>query len=150
MDGRAQLREFLSSRRARVNPTDVGLPAGGNRRVPGLRREELATLAGVSVSYYTRLERGDAKGVSESVLEAIGRVLLLDEAERIHLDELVRALGEPLRPRSPRGTSVTRVRPAVQTVLDALIDVPAIAEDRREHLRSMIGDVVVAWMTAAD
>src|ERR1700730_11215892 len=89
MDTRNEIREFLSSRRA---TEQAGLPTfSGNRRVPGLRREEVALLAGVSVDYYTRLERGNLNGVSESVLEALARALQLDEAERVHLFDLARA-----------------------------------------------------------
>ena len=84
--------EFLTSRRARISPGQAGLPwFGGNRRVPGLRREEVALLAGVSVDYYTRLERGNVAGVSETVLEALARALQLDEVERTHLFDLARA-----------------------------------------------------------
>ena len=78
MDTRSEVREFLSSRRDRITPDQAGLPAyGGNRRVPGLRREEVSLLAGVSVDYYTRLERGDLSGVSDSVLDALARALQL-------------------------------------------------------------------------
>src|SRR5439155_6043505 len=88
---RSEIREFLTSRRAKITPEQAGLPwYGENRRVPGLRREEVALLAGVSVDYYTRLERGNASGVSESVLEALARALQLDEAERAHLFYLAR------------------------------------------------------------
>ena len=81
MDTRSEVREFLSTRRARLTPDQAGLPAfGGNRRVPGLRREEVSLLAGVSVDYYTRLERGDLSGVSDSVLDALARALQLDDA----------------------------------------------------------------------
>ena len=86
MDTRSEIREFLTSRRARITPEQAGLSwYGENRRVPGLRREEVALLAGVSVDYYTRLERGNLAGVSETVLEALARALQLDEAERVHL-----------------------------------------------------------------
>jgi transcriptional regulator with XRE-family HTH domain len=102
---RDDIREFLTSRRARITPEQAGLPAyGGKRRVSGLRREEVAMLAGISVEYYTRLERGSAKGVSESVLEGIARALQLDEAERAHL---VSAVAGSRRSRS-RGTRVPR------------------------------------------
>jgi transcriptional regulator with XRE-family HTH domain len=91
VDSRTDLREFLATRRARITPQQAGLPTyGGHRRVPGLRREEVALLAGVSVEYYTRLERGNANGVSDSVLEALVRVLRLDDAERAHLYDLTR------------------------------------------------------------
>ena len=89
VDNRAEVREFLTSRRARVTPERAGLPTfGGSRRVKGLRRGEVAQLAGVSVEYYTRLERGNLQGASESVLDAIARALLLDDAERTHLFDL--------------------------------------------------------------
>ena len=92
MDNRDEIREFLASRRARITPQQAGLPAyGANRRVTGLRREEVAMLAGVSVDYYTRLERGNLAGVSESVLDAMAGALRLDEAERAHLFDLARA-----------------------------------------------------------
>src|SRR5438270_6428198 len=97
MDASGEIREFLTSRRARITPDDVGLTTYGARRVPGLRREEVAVLAGVSVPYYTRIERGELRGVSDSVLEAIARALRLDEPEREHLFDLARAL----RPTSP-------------------------------------------------
>ena len=92
MDNRREVREFLASRRAKITPQQAGLPAwGGNRRVPGLRREEVALLAGVSIDYYTRLERGDLHGVSDAVLDAIAHALRLDEAERTHLENLAQA-----------------------------------------------------------
>src|SRR2546421_498197 len=92
MDTRSEIREFLTSRRARITPDGVGLPVyGDNRRVPGLRREEVALLAGVSVDYYTKLERGHLSGASDDVLDALARALRLDEAERAHLFDLARA-----------------------------------------------------------
>ncbi len=88
VDNRSEIRQFLSTRRARITPDQAGLPVyGGNRRVPGLRREEVALLAGMSVDYYTRLERGDVHGVSDSVLDSLARALQLDEAEHAHLLE---------------------------------------------------------------
>jgi len=97
MDNRAQVREFLASRRARITPGQAGLPAyGGNRRVKGLRREEVALLAGVSIDYYIRMERGDLAGASEAVLDGIADALQLDEAEREHFF----AGASPLRPPS--------------------------------------------------
>src|SRR6266511_4083312 len=98
MDPRTEIREFLTSRRARITPEQAGLTTYGSRRVQGLRREEVAVLAGVSVPYYTRIERGDMKGVSDSVLEALARALQLDEAERAYLFDLARAV----RPSTPR------------------------------------------------
>ena len=100
MDNGNEIRDFLVSRRARITPDQAGLPAyGGNRRVAGLRREEVALLAGVSIDYYTRLERGRASGASDSVLEGIARALHLDEAERAHLFDLARAAA----PAAPAG-----------------------------------------------
>src|SRR4051794_41435373 len=93
VDPAQDITEFLTSRRAKVTPEQVGLPTYGPRRVKGLRREEVASLAGVSVEYYKRLERGNASGVSELVLEGLARALQLDEAERAHLFDLVRAVG---------------------------------------------------------
>src|SRR3984957_6562035 len=100
MDNRAEIKAFLSSRRAKITPEQAGLSAyARNRRVPGLRRSEVADLAGVSVEYYAQLERGDLTGVSESVVEALGRALQLDEAERAHLSDLARAAGPARRAR---------------------------------------------------
>ena len=113
MDNGNEMRDFLVSRRARITPEQAGLPAYGvNRRVAGLRREEVALLAGVSIDYYTRLERGRAAGASDSVLEGIARALHLDEAERAHLFDLARAAA-PAAPRRSRcapacGASSTR------------------------------------------
>ena len=91
MDNRAEVREFLMSRRAKVAPERAGLPAGPNRRVAGLRRTEVAVLAGVSVEYYAKLERGAIAGASAAVLDAISDALQLDDAERAHLFDLARA-----------------------------------------------------------
>jgi transcriptional regulator with XRE-family HTH domain len=130
VDTRTELRDFLASRRARVTPQQAGLPTyGGHRRVPGLRREEVALLAGVSVEYYTRLERGNASGVSDSVLEALVRALQLNEAERAHLFGLARAASSTARAR--RRPPQQRVRPGVQQLLDAMTDVPAIVQNGR-------------------
>jgi transcriptional regulator with XRE-family HTH domain len=123
MDHRAEIKEFLSSRRARLSPAQAGLPAyGGNRRVKGLRREEVALLAGVSVDYYVRMERGNLAGASEGVLEALARALQLDEAERDHLFTLARdSDATPVR----RRAVAKGIRPALQQVLDAITDGPA-------------------------
>ena len=100
VDNRNEIRQFLTSRRSRITPERAGLTVyGANRRVPGLRREEVALLAGVSVDYYTRLERGNLGGVSEAVLEALAQALQLDEAERGHLFDLARAANTTARPR---------------------------------------------------
>src|SRR4051794_36620635 len=110
--------EFLASRRAKLSPEQAGLPSFGQRRVPGLRREEVASLAGVSADYYRRLERGQVSGVSELVLEALGRALQLDDAERSHLFDLARA-ASPAAPRRSRPAK-RRVRPVVQRLLDQI------------------------------
>src|SRR3954465_7519902 len=117
MDARSEIREFLTSRRAKLKAADVGLPDYGPRRVPGLRREEVAVLAGVSAPYYTRLERGDLAGASDGVLDALARALQLDDAERAHLFDLARAAqptGPPPRPAPPSPSPAPRAagRPA--------------------------------------
>lgn len=117
MDNRSEVREFLVSRRGKVTPDQVGLTAGGGkRRVSGLRRNEVAQVAGVSVEYYTQLERGNLRGASESVLDAIARALLMNEAERAHLLDLARAsnAGQSVRRRPATRT----VRPGIQQILD--------------------------------
>src|SRR4051812_44378517 len=112
----SDIAEFLTTRRAKVTPEQAGLPTYGRRRVKGLRREEVASLAGMSVEYYKRLERGNVSGVSELVLEGLARALQLDEAERAHLFDLVRA-ASPVAPRRLRPIK-HRVRPVVQRILD--------------------------------
>jgi len=120
----SEIREFLTSRRARVTPERAGLPKyGRQRRVAGLRREEVSLLAGISVEYYTRLERGNARGFSESVLEAISQALQLDEAEHAHLLDLVRTANAGLLPR--RNSTQQRVRPTIARIVDAMIGIPA-------------------------
>ncbi|PUB24877.1 helix-turn-helix protein [Promicromonospora sp. AC04] len=133
MDTRNDIREFLTTRRARLTPGQVGLPDfGGRRRVPGLRREEVALVAGMSVEYYVRLERGNATGVSEAVLEGISRALKLDDAERSHLYDLVRAANKGAHPRRRRPRARTQqVRPGVQQLLDAMDNVPALVQNGR-------------------
>ncbi|MDI9628996.1 MAG: helix-turn-helix transcriptional regulator, partial [Acidobacteriota bacterium] len=127
---RAQIRDFLVSRRARVNPADVGIPNHGRRRVEGLRREEVAMLAGISVEYYTKLERGDAVGASPSVVNAVANVLNLDDVEREHLKRLMFASDEAdVHTRATRSTM--RIRPSLQRLLDALADVPAYILNKR-------------------
>jgi transcriptional regulator with XRE-family HTH domain len=130
MDTRNDVREFLASRRARITPEQAGLPSfGGTRRVAGLRRAEVATLAGVSPDYYTRLERGNLSGVSDSVLDAIARALQLDDAERSHLHDLARAANTSTRTR--RRPSKQQIRPGVQSLLDAMTDAPAFVRNGR-------------------
>lgn len=128
MDAANDIAEFLVSRRAKVTPDQVGLPTYGPRRVKGLRREEVASLAGVSVEYYKRLERGNASGVSGGVLEALASALHLDDAERAHLFDLARAVS-PVAPKRRRAAQ-QRVRPAVLRVLDS-ISAPAIVRNSR-------------------
>lgn len=133
MDIKAEVSQFLATRRARITPDKAGLPAyGGNRRVPGLRREEVAMLAGVSVDYYTRLERGNLAGASEEVLESLCEALQLDEAERGHLFDLARAANASgiARSRARRAPTPT-LRPAVQRILDAMPDTPAFVRNAR-------------------
>src|SRR3954469_19999666 len=132
----AEIRDFLSTRRARVTPEQAGLPAyGGNRRVKGLRREEVAMLAGVSVDYYVRMERGGLAGASESVLGALADALRLDEAERTHLYALARESGA--RGNRRKRTAPTAVRPAVQQLLDAMADAPAWVRNGRHDIVAM-------------
>jgi transcriptional regulator with XRE-family HTH domain len=132
-----ELGEFLRTRRARITPEQVGLPKGDRRRVPGLRRDELARLAGVSVEYYTRLEQGRGPNVSDSVLDAIARALSLDETEIQHLRTLVRPTRRA-RP-SPRGA---KIRDSVRTLLDLMDRVPAFVTGPRMD--------VVAWNRLGD
>jgi transcriptional regulator with XRE-family HTH domain len=126
MDHRTEVREFLATRRNRLTPDKAGLPAyGGNRRVPGLRREEVALLAGVSVDYYTRLERGDLSGASDTVLESLARAQQLDEAETAHLHDLARTAHASPVSRTPRRRTET-IRPSIQRLLDAITEAPAL------------------------
>jgi transcriptional regulator with XRE-family HTH domain len=132
----AEIREFLGTRRARLTPEQAGLPAyGGNRRVKGLRREEVAMLAGVSVDYYVRMERGALAGASESVLDALADALRLDEAERAHLFALARESGA--RSNQRKRTAPTSVRPGVQQMLDAMTDAPAWVRNGRHDIVAM-------------
>jgi transcriptional regulator with XRE-family HTH domain len=130
VDTRKEIREFLTSRRARITPEQAGLRSYGSRRVPGLRREEVAVLAGVSVPYYTRLERGDMSGVSESVLEALARALELDDAERAHLFDLARA-AQPMAAQPRRRQAKQRVRPEVRWTLEAITGAAAFVGNQR-------------------
>ncbi len=136
MDNRAEVREFLMSRRAKISPETAGLPAGGNRRVPGLRRSEVATLAGVSVEYYSRLERGTIAGASSSVLESLARALQLDDTERAHLLDLARAAdGIPAsgRPRR-RSAKATASRHSLTWALAAITNAVAFVRDSHQDL----------------
>ncbi len=136
MDNRAEVREFLMSRRAKISPETAGLPPGGNRRVPGLRRSEVATLAGVSVEYYSRLERGTIAGASSSVLESLARALQLDDTERAHLLDLARAAdGIPASGRSRRRSSKsTTTRNSLHWALGAITDAVAFVRDSHQDL----------------
>lgn len=149
MDNRAEVREFLTTRRARLTPDVVGLPAHGRRRVPGLRRSEVAALAGMSVEYYAKLERGTLAGVSAGVLEALASALQLDEAERAHLLRLAHeADGSARVLRRPDSPQVWVRRPGLQRALDAITDAPAaVGNDRLDLLatnllaRAMFADL---------
>jgi transcription regulator MmyB-like protein len=133
MDNRAGVREFLASPRARITPDQAGLPAyGGNRRVKGLRRVEVALLAGVSIDYCIRMERGDLAGTSETVLDGNANALQLDEAEREHLQALARSAG-PTATRRARPSPAT-VRPVIQQVLDAITEAPAWIRNARHDI----------------
>ncbi|MGW0530552.1 helix-turn-helix domain-containing protein [Streptomyces sp. NPDC003032] len=138
LDGRAELSEFLRTRRARLQPQDVGLPSyGRHRRVPGLRREELAQLAGVSVAYYTRLEQGNGRNVSVEVLDAIARALRLTDAEHAHFTRLAK----PKSVKKKRAARPQHMRPALQRLLDSIDGVPAYVVGRRAD--------ILGWNTLA-
>ncbi|MEU5578888.1 helix-turn-helix transcriptional regulator [Streptomyces huasconensis] len=138
MDGQSQLGAFLQARRSRLRPDDIGLRTyGDRRRVPGLRREELALLAGVSTSYYTRLEQGQSHNASPEILDALARALGLDEAERRHLHDL--GAGAAKRHKGLRRPPPEHVGDATRDLLDALADVPAVVLGRRTD--------VLAWNT---
>jgi transcriptional regulator with XRE-family HTH domain len=149
MDNRAEVREFLTTRRAKISPQQAGLPTAGQRRVPGLRRSEVAALAGMSVEYYAKLERGALAGVSPSVLDAIARTLRLDDAERAHLMRLAHeADGSNAVLRPHRRPKPSQVRPSLQWSLDAITAGPAIVVNNRQDLlaanhlgRAMYSDV---------
>ncbi|NUP18282.1 MAG: helix-turn-helix domain-containing protein [Streptomyces sp.] len=131
LDRRAELSEFLRTRRARLKPDDVGLPDfGRHRRVPGLRREELAQLAGVSVAYYTRLEQGNGRNVSAEVLDAIARALRLTDAEHAHLTHLAKPKQHKKKPTA----RTEHVRPALRQLLDSIEGVPAYISGRRSDI----------------
>lgn len=136
MDNRDEVKAFLSSRRAKITPQQAGLQSySRNRRVPGLRRSEVADLAGVSVEYYSQLERGNLAGASDNVLDALARALQLDEAEQAHLADLARAAGPASRAR--RKPSALQVRPSVARILELMTEIPAFVNNGR-------GDVIAA------
>jgi transcriptional regulator with XRE-family HTH domain len=133
VDTRAEIRDFLTSRRAKLTPEEVGLATYGARQVPGLRREEVATLAGISVDYYNRMERGNLAGASDGVLEAIAGALRLDEAERAHLSDLARASKD--RSIGKRGSPTKRtVRPSVEWMVDAMTAAAAFVVNSRQDI----------------
>ena len=131
-DVKAEVREFLTSRRAKLSPAAAGLPQAGQRRVPGLRRGEVAALAGISIEYYAKLERGAIAGASASVLEALARALQLDDTERAHLFDLARA-AQSVPPRQRR-TKTSGVTDGIQQVLDAITDAPAWVRNARHDM----------------
>jgi transcriptional regulator with XRE-family HTH domain len=130
VDNRDEVKAFLTSRRAKIAPDQAGLTSySRNRRVPGLRRSEVADLAGVSIEYYSQLERGNLSGVSESVLDALARALHLDDAEREYLLHLARAAGPARRAR--RRPAAQQIRPNVARILDGMTEVPAFVQNGR-------------------
>lgn len=127
-----EIRQFLMTRRARLQPQEVGLPPySGRRRVSGLRREEVAMLAGISVEYYNRIERGNAKGVSDDVLESLARALQLDDVERSHLIALAGAANKPSAARSRVAAPNHQLRPALQQLLDAMTQAAVFVRSAR-------------------
>lgn len=155
MNSRDDFKDFLVSRRAKITPAQAKLPAyGGNRRVAGLRREEVAMLAGVSVDYYTRLERGNFGSISESVLESLARALQLSEPERTHLLHLAASTASIKNVR--RRHAPAAVRPGVLRVMDALTDVPAFVRNNSRDIlaantmcRALYSDMY-AWAAPSD
>jgi len=132
MDTHDDLSAFLVSRRAKLTPQEAGLPDfGGRRRVPGLRREEVALVAGMSAEYYKRIERGNARGVSEAVIDGISRALRLDDAERSHLYELVRAANAGAHPKQGRPARTAQLSPSMQQTIDAMSTVPVFIQNGR-------------------
>jgi transcriptional regulator with XRE-family HTH domain len=131
MDNQAEVREFLASRRAKISPEQAGVPLyGTRRRVPGLRREEVAQLAGLSTDYYTRLEKGNLRSASDSVLEAIARALQLDDAEYAHLLDLAKAARDGARAVRRRAPA-EQARPSLQHLLDAMTSAAAFVVNGR-------------------
>lgn len=141
----AELGDFLRSRRARIQPEEVGLPGHGRRRVPGLRREEVAQLAGVSVDYYIRLEQGRGPSVSDAVLDAVGRVLRLDDTEQEYLRSVARPAAT--RRKSASGPARQKVRPGLRLLLDTMDRAPAFVLGRRMDILAWnaLGDAVVGF-----
>jgi transcriptional regulator with XRE-family HTH domain len=133
VEPRAEIRDFLVSRRAKLTPEQVGLTAYGARRVPGLRREEVATLAGVSVDYYNRMERGNLAGASEGVLDAVATALRLDEAERAHLADLARASRDQATGRR-RSPTKRVVRPSIEWMIHAMTGAAAFVVNGRQDI----------------
>jgi transcriptional regulator with XRE-family HTH domain len=132
MDGRDNIGEYLTTRRARLTPQQAGLPDfGGRRRVPGLRREEVALLAGMSAEYYKRLERGNAGGVSESVIDGISRALQLDDAEHAHLHDLVRGANADSHPQRRRPARKLDLSASLRQTIDAMSTVPVFVQQGR-------------------
>jgi transcriptional regulator with XRE-family HTH domain len=132
MDTHDDLGEFLTSRRAKVTPQQAGLPDfGGRRRVPGLRREEVALIAGMSAEYYKRIERGNATGASEAVIDGISRALKLDDAEHAHLYDLIRAANAGTHPQRRRQTRKAQLSPGMQQTIDAMSTVPVFVQNGR-------------------
>ncbi|MET0425328.1 MAG: helix-turn-helix transcriptional regulator [Actinoplanes sp.] len=151
MDNRNEVRAFLTSRRAKVSPEQAGIPAYGTRRVAGLRRGEVAALAGVSVEYYTRLERGNLAGASDSVLAAVARALRLDETETAHLHHLARGAGPAPAHARVRREKAPEIRPAIRRVLDSMTGVPAFLRNHRFDMLAVnpLGRALYAPMFAA-
>ncbi|MFK4836238.1 helix-turn-helix domain-containing protein [Microbacterium sp. ZW T2_14] len=136
MTNSKDVQEFLKSRRARLTPEMAGVPTyGGIRRVPGLRREELAMISGMSVDYYNRLERGNLSGVSDSILESLARALKLDDAERTYLFDLARAANAS--PPRQRRRVTQKVRPSIQHLLDGMTGIPAFVQNGRLDVLAM-------------
>ncbi|MFI6335770.1 helix-turn-helix transcriptional regulator [Streptomyces sp. NPDC050535] len=131
MDNRDAVSAFLRSRRDRISPEQAGLPVYGQRRVAGLRRGEVATLAGVSVEYYTRLERGNLRGVSDSVLDALSRALRLDDTERMYLYDLAHAAGPAPEARARKRAVRPTVRPSVARIVEGMPGLPACVMNSR-------------------
>src|ERR1700760_4569011 len=147
MDTKAEVRDFLTSRRAKITPQQAGLVSYGARQVPGLRREEVATLAGVSVDYYNRMERGNLAGVSEGVLAAVAGALRLDESERAHLFDLARAARDQATGRRRRAARRV-VRPSIEWMIEATTGAAVLVVNGRQDILAAnhLGRAVFASM----